>query len=288
VTGLRGTCIKGVLQLTWDEVDAPDVAGYEIKAGPRWTGGLPVARVSGSRFVALADWIGDRTFRVKAVNRLGIVSDYEATVDVSNDETFHEVNASADEHPTWGGTKTDVAVDRDCIVLDVPTLTGSYESAVLSATGLDAWRVVISVETDIVDVDLVGSRIQVAGDSPYLQRKMGDELGAGAWEGSENNEIGPADALPMPGDDMYLSVGDALSVFDFQRNGVSFLIEYRTSDDGGSTWTDWATYQPVVATCDALQARVTLTSVHADLVPRICSMTLHLLDPVVDSSITHS
>lgn len=288
VTELCASCVGGLLELSWPEVADPEVVGYEIKAGPRWTGGLPIARVAGSRFVAIADWIGTRTFRIKAVNRSGIVSDFESTVSVENPEAWYEVDASVDETAAWGGTKTDVTTSGDHLVLDVPTLAGTYESVVLNATGLDAWRVVVTVEVDIVDVPMLGSRAQVGATSPWALRHMGDEADTADWEGSENNEMGEAAAALMSGDDLYVAAGDALTLFDFQRGGVTIEVFFRTSADSGSTWSDWTKYRPSVATCDAVQAKLALSSVHADLVPRIRTLTLHLIEPLLDVDVTHA
>lgn len=288
VATLTGHVVQGVLVLQWSAVAEPDVAGYEIKAGPRWTGGLPIARgVTGTVYVAPVDWIGDRTFRVKAVNRMGIVSDYEATAVVSAPSTHFADVTSHDEHNAWDGTKTAMLVVGDYLELDTGAgLTGTYESEEVAATSVSDRRLFVSLECDIVDVTLTAARLQVRGDAPYLSRRMGDELTD--WEGSENNDFGPAAALLMPGDDFYLDAGNAAQIFDFQKNGVTFLIEYRTSDDAGATWSDWAVYQPgIVANCDTAQARVTVTTVHKSLVPRLRTLSMHLADPVHDSVIVN-
>lgn len=286
VAGLRAQLVQGVVVLQWDAVDEPDVAGYEIKAGPRWTGGLPVARgVAGTVYVLPADFVGTRTYRIKALNREGVASDYEATASLTVASTHFAAATAVDSHTGWGGTKTNMAVSGSYLRLSVGTgLSGSYQAATINPGALADYRLVVGLETDIEDVELTGARIQVRGDSPYLQRRMGDELTN--WEGTENNDMGAAAALLMPGDDFYLAVGRADQIYDFPRRAVTFLVEYRVSVDAGTNYGDWTTYQPgVVANCDRVQVRVSLSTVHAEIVPRLRTLTVLTCDPVPDSVI---
>ncbi len=288
VAALRAHLVQGTVVLQWDPVDDVDVAGYEIKAGPRWTGALPVARgVVGTVHVAPADFVGTRTYRIKALNREGVASDYEATATLTVPSSHFAAASSVDSHTAWGGTKTNTAVSGSYLRLSVGTgLTGSYQAATVTPGTLADYRIVVGIETDIEDVALTGARLQVRGDSPYLQRRMGDKLTD--WEGTENNDMGPAAALLMPGDDFYLAVGRSDQIYDFPRRAVTFLVEYRVSADAGGSYGSWKTYQPgVVENCDRVQVRVSLTTVHADIVPRLRSLTVLTCDPVPDSVIVN-
>ncbi len=289
VASLTGQVVQGIVVLQWAAVTDDDLAGYEIKAGPRWTGGLPIARgIVGTVYVAPVDWIGSRTFRIKAVNRAGIVSDTDATVVVTVASSAFARYASRNEHTGWAGTKTTMAVSGAYLRLSTGTgLAGSYQSRKFSPASLADWRIFVSLECDIEDVTLYGGRAQVGATSPYALRRMGT---AADWEGSENNELGAADSALFWGDDFYAQNGGAgaTTIFDFQRNGVGFVVEYRTSTDGGGSWSAWTAYQAgVVANCNAVQARVSVSTVHAELVPRLRTLSIATVDPCPDSVINN-
>ncbi len=279
VTNLLGTVVHGMLVLRWDAATDSDTKGFQIRHGVRWLGAMTdVALCSENVWVTPADWIGSRTFRVKAVNRAGIMSDLETTVTVTNASTDWIVTNSQTEETGFAGTKTNMAVSGSNLILSVATgLSGTYQTNTLTWTSVGTRRIFVTLETDIADVALTVDKLCIAADSPYMKRKTVDVMDGAGWEGTENNDIGACDQarFPIDADTIYSGTGGVDRVYDF-TSSLGITLEYRTSTDGGGSWSSWARYIPFVVSLNAIQVRVSITTPHKGIIPRIRNLQIHV------------
>lgn len=262
----------GLLHVTIGAPDDDTIAGYEIRYGL-----LLLASLAPSDWTGACPFVGEADVTARAVSKNGVRSagTVTATVTYAPPLTLYTQDGDQDSHTSWGGTKTDVAVDASEIVLDGSALEGTYQTADLTTDG-GAEEVRIRANTALEPVAMTVEESVFLLDSPraslvtlndwYLD---GTELDGTAGMTVENS-VYSLDSM----------IAETLTL-DGEADNLDDLtptVEYDVDEGSGfsSTWTEYrAPFQS--ATLDGVRVRVTMRRPHDRYDPHLVELNVATL-----------
>lgn len=270
VLNLNGSLIGSQILLTWDPVTDLDLSSYRIRYSSKTTGATyqdsvslidKVSRPATSVFVPAREG----TYFVKAVDKLGYVSETPATYQVSTsvlDVQNLNVVVQLDEHPNFDGTFDDTLEldDQDSIIL---ASTGLFDEQ----TGLfDDFEGLFDEVGDVIgsgyyyfgqSVDLGASyanRVEQRIISTRLDYVDKFDSGSGLFD----DRLGDFDGDPTAFDD------------------VDVHMEYRVTNDdpsGSPTWSSWQRFFVADVQGRAFEFRAKLSSTDLNASPQVQQLT---------------
>lgn len=266
-----------------------DVDQYEVRAGASWVVARRVAILPPGDHTLPLFGIGSQTILVRARNRSRAVSLDESSLSLTGaTQDYESSDIDADEETTsWSGTSTNTTPTDASTVLELDTasaLTGTYVTPTRSNADGTARLSKVRITVEPV-LDQVAMTWDEAG-FPWLSGQAGVTWAASYLTGFEAQEFETWDeaAFPWSGYLATLRTWDGpVDVADEMQTQV----EWGYSTDNGSSWSSYERYLPREETVDSLRARLTLTSVHERLVPRVTSTRL-TADYVDVASSTHT
>jgi hypothetical protein len=273
VTNFTGNLVGNQLLLTWTPTPDLDLSHYRLRYSSELAGAtyqnatslIPrLARPASSLFVPARNG----TYFIKAVDKLGLLSQSAATIVVNsniNDIENLNVVETLQEDPDWSGTFDDTLfVQEDgAIILDSDTLFDSVSGNFDDQEGLfDSVGNVLPEGfyyfSDGVDLGAVyTSRIKNTIESTirdYLS--LFDEAG-GLFDAREGLFDGDPDAFDT----------------------VDVEVQYRATDDnpaGSPTWSEWERFFVTDVRARAFEFRAKLTSEDVNLSPQVNALSVEV------------
>jgi predicted phage tail protein len=120
------------LYFGWAEIPDVDVWGYEIRWGADWDSGQIVTFQQGSNYLTTNFRTGiGQSYWIKAIDTSGNYSENakEAVITIA-DIPFRNIIAEFLEHPAWSGTKENLVVEDDKLVIAEGELSGIYTAPI--------------------------------------------------------------------------------------------------------------------------------------------------------------
>ena len=149
VTDVRGTVRGDTLRLTWSPVRAHGYATYRVRFSPltsnaKWTAAVDIATGVTTAEVEVPLMRG--SFLIRAELPTGVMSETPA-VFVNLAEPLTELNAVASlpQHPDWNGTKTNLTVSNNNLVISAGHTSGTYQFSSPDLTQVYVSRVSASI-----------------------------------------------------------------------------------------------------------------------------------------------
>lgn len=113
----------------WLENTDVDLFGYEIRRGSSWDSGVVIASgISQTSFFSLSIIAGaSQNYWIKAIDTSGNYSETPTQAIITIDNVpFTNIIESFSEQTAWGGTKTDVEISGDNLIVSDGKLSGTY------------------------------------------------------------------------------------------------------------------------------------------------------------------
>lgn len=248
VSGFRVFQNGDKLMFVWNPVSDNDVVGYELREGGNYDNGTIVATgITLTQYQLPVDTEILRRFHVKAINRSGHESRFEASVNINiSDLPPKNVIQSYDEIVLQSGTQDGTEFGESLITFStLPGRFSDYQSTKFSDIG----------GAMVLKLSQVGGVYPTSGTYTCARKDLGQIITA--------------------------NIATVFQPSILYTAGTTASLEYRTSRDE-ITWTDWQQFSPLEATFRYADFRVLLATADVTKTPEVNQLLIRVDVPDKD------
>jgi predicted phage tail protein len=120
------------LYFGWSEIDDVDVWGYEIRWGADWESGQVVTFQQGTHYLTTNFRTGvGQSYWIKAIDTSGNYSETaKGAVITITEIPFRNIVSEFVDHPSWPGTRENIDIDGNNLVIEDGYLSGKYSTPI--------------------------------------------------------------------------------------------------------------------------------------------------------------
>lgn len=246
VSGFKVTVYNGIGFFEWTPNTDIDLSHYILRfttltSGGLWENSQLLADNVQSNRVFFPIQVG--TYLIKAVDLKGNQSDTATAIISFNSGTFLNVVESISGQTAWSGTKVNVQVEADDLILIDPTLTGYYYFDELDLS--EVFESTISANIFSFPVEFLRIRaVPVIRDVARIRGFQGVRIRS------------------------YSSIRSLEKIRDISLSLWSVKLEMRTSDDA-VIWSEWGEFITGTISFRAIQFRLVLKSFNENVSPKV-------------------